>query len=79
MTVQELERTAARVHDDPRAPAEVVLRVNGREHRLRLDLRASLLDALREDLASPAPRRAATTASAGPARSWSTAGACSPA
>ena len=35
MTVQELERTAARVHDDPRAPAEVVLRVNGREHRLR--------------------------------------------
>ena len=50
MTVQELERTAARVHDDPRAPAEVVLRVNGREHRLRLDLRASLLEALREDL-----------------------------
>ena len=34
----------------PRAPAEVVLRVNGREHRLRLDLRASLLEALREDL-----------------------------
>jgi xanthine dehydrogenase YagT iron-sulfur-binding subunit len=50
MTVQELERTTARVHDDPRAPAEVVLRVNGREHRLRLDLRASLLEALREDL-----------------------------
>ena len=31
MTVQELERTAARVHDDPRAPAEVVLRVNGQD------------------------------------------------
>jgi xanthine dehydrogenase YagT iron-sulfur-binding subunit len=50
MTVQELERTAPRVHEDPRAPAEVVLRVNGREHRLRLDLRASLLEALRADL-----------------------------
>ena len=38
------------VHADPRRPVEVTLRVNGREHRLRLDLRATLLEALREDL-----------------------------
>ena len=38
------------IHADPRRPVEVTLRVNGREHRLRLDLRATLLEALREDL-----------------------------
>jgi xanthine dehydrogenase YagT iron-sulfur-binding subunit len=38
------------VHADPRRPVEVALRVNGREQRLRLDLRATLLEALREDL-----------------------------
>ena len=32
------------------APLEVVLRVNGNEHRLRLDVRTTLLDALREHL-----------------------------
>jgi xanthine dehydrogenase YagT iron-sulfur-binding subunit len=35
---------------DPRAPLEVRLRVNGREHRLALDVRTTLLDALRERL-----------------------------
>ena len=35
---------------DPRAPVEVRLRVNGREHRLALDARTTLLDALRERL-----------------------------
>jgi xanthine dehydrogenase YagT iron-sulfur-binding subunit len=35
---------------DPRAPMEVRLRVNGREHRLALDVRTTLLDALRERL-----------------------------
>jgi xanthine dehydrogenase YagT iron-sulfur-binding subunit len=34
----------------PRASLPVVLRVNGREHRLELDARVTLLDALREDL-----------------------------
>src|SRR3954447_9647576 len=32
------------------APLDVVLRVNGAEHRLRLDPRTTLLDALREHL-----------------------------
>ncbi|MGH6944464.1 MAG: (2Fe-2S)-binding protein [Geminicoccaceae bacterium] len=35
---------------DPRAPLPVRLRVNGREHRLALDARVTLLDALREHL-----------------------------
>jgi xanthine dehydrogenase YagT iron-sulfur-binding subunit len=33
---------------DPRAPVATTLRINGREHRLMLDARTSLLDALRE-------------------------------
>jgi xanthine dehydrogenase YagT iron-sulfur-binding subunit len=36
---------------DPDAPVVVRLRVNGREHRVPLDVRTSLLDALREHLA----------------------------
>jgi xanthine dehydrogenase YagT iron-sulfur-binding subunit len=35
---------------DPRAPAAFTLEVNGQEHRLALDVRTSLLDALREHL-----------------------------
>lgn len=35
---------------DPRAPLPVTLRVNGHEHRLALDARVTLLDALREHL-----------------------------
>jgi len=35
---------------DPRAPAGFTLEVNGQEHRLALDVRTSLLDALREHL-----------------------------
>ena len=33
---------------DPRAPVPVTLRINGQEHRLALDVRTTLLDALRE-------------------------------
>ena len=44
------------------ASLDLVLRVNGTEHRLTLDPRATLLDALREHL------RAAASASAAPAR-----------
>jgi len=33
---------------DPRRPQEVTLKVNGQTHRLALDIRTSLLDALRE-------------------------------
>jgi xanthine dehydrogenase YagT iron-sulfur-binding subunit len=35
---------------DPNDPVAMRLRVNGREHRVPLDVRASLLDALRENL-----------------------------
>jgi xanthine dehydrogenase YagT iron-sulfur-binding subunit len=35
---------------DPRNPMNVMLRVNGRAHRLALDARTTLLDALREHL-----------------------------
>jgi xanthine dehydrogenase YagT iron-sulfur-binding subunit len=35
---------------DPRDPAAVTLRINGREHRLAVDIRTTLLDALRERL-----------------------------
>ena len=35
---------------DPRDPVDLRLRVNGREHRLALDTRTALLDALREHL-----------------------------
>jgi xanthine dehydrogenase YagT iron-sulfur-binding subunit len=35
---------------DPRRPVALNLRVNGREHRLALDVRTSLLDALREHI-----------------------------
>jgi xanthine dehydrogenase YagT iron-sulfur-binding subunit len=35
---------------DPRAPVSMSLRVNGRDHQLALDVRTSLLDALREHM-----------------------------
>ena len=40
----------ARPIADPRDPANLTLEVNGRRHRLALDVRTSLLDALREHL-----------------------------
>src|SRR5882724_7041345 len=36
------------VTGDPREPVSTTLRVNGQEHRLALDARTTLLDALRE-------------------------------
>jgi xanthine dehydrogenase YagT iron-sulfur-binding subunit len=36
--------------DGPSPQQDLTLRINGREHRLRLDLRTTLLDALREHL-----------------------------
>ena len=49
--------------------SRVSLTVNGKPHTLDLDARTSLLDLLREHLRPDrAPRRAATTASAAPAR-----------
>ncbi len=35
---------------DPRAPVPVSLRINGQDHRLALDVRTTLLDALRENV-----------------------------
>ncbi|HJU17782.1 MAG TPA: (2Fe-2S)-binding protein [Stellaceae bacterium] len=45
-----LSRAAAQGAEAVPAPLEVVLRVNGTEHRLALDPRTTLLDALREHL-----------------------------
>ena len=46
---------------------DIRLRVNGHSHELAVDPRLMLLDALREVLGSPAPRRGATRANAAPA------------
>ena len=53
----------ARVTTADDTSSELTLVVNGTAHRLRLDHRTTLLDALREHLGLTA-----TTASAGPAR-----------
>ena len=57
-----------------REQMDIAVRVNGREHRLVVEARVTLLDALRERLASPAPRKAAISGSAAPAPSISIAG-----
>ncbi len=56
MSLTLLERADAKTADapaksDPNNPLYVQLRVNGRDHRVPLDARTSLLDALREHLA----------------------------
>lgn len=43
--------TALPAATDPREPVSVALRVNGKNHRLQVDTRMSLLDALREHAA----------------------------
>ena len=53
-------QTLLKPHQDARDDREptsldVALRINGREHRLRLDTRTTLLDALREHLALTGP------------------------
>ena len=53
----------------------VVLRVNGNEHPMDVDPRATLLDTLREMLL-PGRKRGATRANAAPARSMSMGNAC---
>ena len=53
MPVSFLEHPAAAAREpspDPRAPLDVTLRVNGQSHQLALDVRTTLLDALREHL-----------------------------
>jgi xanthine dehydrogenase YagT iron-sulfur-binding subunit len=42
------EPATPRVGANARAPAEVTLKINGQDHRLALDVRTSLLDALRD-------------------------------
>ena len=44
------EPAQAQMRPDPRAPVSLSLLVNGREHRVALDSRTTLLDALREHL-----------------------------
>jgi xanthine dehydrogenase YagT iron-sulfur-binding subunit len=76
-------RSAAPPNEITSPQTEVTLTVNGREERLAVDDRSTLLDMLRERLGLtgtknwvlPASRRGATTASAGRARScWTAAG-----
>jgi xanthine dehydrogenase YagT iron-sulfur-binding subunit len=45
-----IPQAAAQARDSVPSPLDVVLRVNGTEHRLTLDSRTTLLDALREHL-----------------------------
>ncbi|MFC7735810.1 hypothetical protein ACFQX4_08090 [Roseomonas sp. GCM10028921] len=47
---------------------DITVKVNGTEWRLAVDVRTTLLDALREHLDLTARRRAATSARAAPAR-----------
>jgi len=44
------EAAPATVQTNPRDPVNVTLRANGRQHRLALDVRTTLLDALREHM-----------------------------
>ncbi len=53
----------------------VTLRVDGDERRIVVDVRTTLLDALRDRIGCMSRRRVATTASAARARSCSTPGA----
>ena len=46
----------------------ISLRINGRSHSLQIDPRTTLLDCIRETVASPERRRAATTGNAARAR-----------
>jgi xanthine dehydrogenase YagT iron-sulfur-binding subunit len=41
---------AAQAPADPRAPVSMTLRVNGQSHHVALDIRTTLLDALREEI-----------------------------
>ena len=64
------ENTAAAL--DSSLPVDVALQVNGTAKSLNIDARTTLLDALREHIGlSQVPKRAAITANAAPARSWS--------
>ena len=49
---------------------EITLQVNGATHRLSVDTRTTLLDALRERLGLTGAKTAATTGSAAPAAPW---------
>ncbi len=74
----------ARTVERPTIPApakiSIVLIVNGAERPLKVAPWTTLLDALRDHLdLTGTKRRAATTAGAAPARSWSTGGGSSPA
>ncbi|MDR3568468.1 MAG: hypothetical protein P4L43_10610 [Syntrophobacteraceae bacterium] len=53
---------------DPPESVPVVLRINGKEHRLSIDTRTTLLDCLRETIHLTAQRRGAITDNAARAR-----------
>ncbi len=65
----------------PTLPATLpmTLHFNGRQHDVDLDVRTTLLDALRDHLELPGAKKGATTASAVPARCSSTGAGRTPA
>jgi xanthine dehydrogenase YagT iron-sulfur-binding subunit len=50
MVAERADAASAGARQDPAAPVEISLHVNGRDHRLSLDARTTLLDALRNNL-----------------------------
>jgi xanthine dehydrogenase YagT iron-sulfur-binding subunit len=64
------EARAQSVARNPREPVNVRLEVNGHVHDLSLDVRTTLLDALREHLGLTGSKKAAIRASAALAPSW---------
>jgi xanthine dehydrogenase YagT iron-sulfur-binding subunit len=59
--------------------ANVSLRVNGKEHRVSLDLRTTLLDALREHLHLTGSKKGCDHGQCWACKFWSTVGVCLPA
>jgi len=59
--------------DGVEGAVQVTLRINGKEHNLKLDPRTTLLDCLRENLNLPGTKKGATTANAAPVPYTSTA------
>ena len=62
--------TTAPVPTTPVPTMPMTLKINAEERAVELDPRTTLLDALRNHLASPARKRVVTTDSAAPAPSW---------